>query len=72
MEFAAAWAVQAASIIFVVVSLYFGSAPIFSRPGSFLGYAYWVLGIVLILLYAVSFKVSVANRATPGILRPGT
>ena len=59
-------AVQALSVLFILVSLYFGSGAIFAQFGSFFGYIYWIVGIVLIVLLAVSIRMSIANdrRAT--------
>ena len=61
----------ALSVLFILVSLYFGSGAIFAELGSFFGYVYWIVGIVLIVLLAASIRMSIANdpgatRRSPG------
>jgi hypothetical protein len=64
-------AVQALSVLFILVSLYFGSGAIFAQLGSFFGYIYWIVGIVLIVLLAVSIRMSIANERRATNRSPG-
>lgn len=58
-------AIQIVVVLFIAVSLYFGSPPIFARLGGLLGYAYWIVGIVLILVMTVSFGFSIKRNGLP-------
>ena len=60
------------SVLFILVSLYFGSGAIFAQLGSFLGYVYWIVGIVLIVLLAMSIRMSIANDPGATSRSPGS